>query len=130
MRYRQLINEVIDRNGYFGHIFYSQENAKLALVGTVAKINYVERMDDGGIYVQMEGVSRFFVQKIVAEKPYAKAKVQLFDDYCKDETLASELEKNLLNELRYSVKLLKKLVKIHISIQSICVLCTYFSTTL
>jgi hypothetical protein len=61
MRYRQLLNDVGD-NGVFGHVYYSQENSKIALVGTLARIKKTERLDDGGIYVVMEGIGRFYTR--------------------------------------------------------------------
>lgn len=46
MRYRQLLNDIGD-GGVFGHLYYSQENSKLALVGTLARVVKKERLDDG-----------------------------------------------------------------------------------
>mmetsp|Transcript_20371 Transcript_20371/g.34698 ORF Transcript_20371/g.34698 Transcript_20371/m.34698 type:complete len:358 (-) Transcript_20371:661-1734(-) len=108
MRYRQLINDVGER-GVFGHVYYSQENSKLALVGTLARIKKIERLEDGGIYVYSEGVGRFYLRDIKAEKPYLRARVQIFQDYCENEKIFEPLEENLLNEIRYSVKLMKLL---------------------
>jgi Lon protease-like protein len=93
MRYRQLLNDV-GEGGVFGHVYYSQENSKIALVGTLARIKRTERLDDGGIYVVMEGIGRFYTRDVIAEKPYLKARVQVFKDY---------------SEVRYSVKLMKLL---------------------
>jgi hypothetical protein len=108
MRYRQLINEV-GEGGIFGHVYYSQENSKLALVGTLAKIKRIERLEDGGMYVFSEGVGRFYLRDIKAEKPYLRARVQIFQDYCENEKVMTGLEASLLNEVRYSVKLMKLL---------------------
>lgn len=108
MRYRQLINDV-GENGIFGHVYFSQENSKLALVGTLAKIKKIERLEDGGMYVFSEGAGRFYLRDIRAEKPYFRARVQIFQDYCENESSMEVLEANLLNEVRYSVKLMKML---------------------
>lgn len=108
MRYRQMLNDV-GIGGVFGHIYYSQENSKLALVGTLARIKKTERLDDGGMYVVMEGVGRFYVRDIVSEKPYLKAKVQTFNDWNANEPLLSELEQRVLKEVRLSVKVMKLL---------------------
>jgi hypothetical protein len=108
MRYRQMLND-IGNGGLFGHIFYSQENSKLALVGTLARIKRTERLDDGGMYVVMEGLGRFYVRDIVSEKPYLKARVQTFFDYTQDEALLAQLEDKVLNEVRLSVKVMKLL---------------------
>ena len=108
MRYRQLLNDV-GEGGVFGHVYYSQENSKIALVGTLARIKRMERLDDGGIYVVMEGIGRFYTRDVIAEKPYLKARVQVFKDYTENEQLADVLEQNVLSEVRYSVKLMKLL---------------------
>lgn len=108
MRYRQLLND-IGEGGLFGHVYYSQENSKIALVGTLARVKKTERLDDGGIYVVMEGVGRFYTRDVLAEKPYLKARVQTFKDYTENSALATNLELNVLNEVRYSVKLMKLL---------------------
>jgi hypothetical protein len=108
MRYRQLLNDV-GEGGVFGHVYYSQDNSKIALVGTLTRIKRTERLDDGGIYVVMEGIGRFYTRDVVAEKPYLKARVQIFKDYTENEELADVLEQNVLSEVRYSVKLMSLL---------------------
>jgi hypothetical protein len=108
MRYRQLFNDV-GESGVFGHIYYSQENQKLALVGTLARVKRFERLDDGGMYVVMEGVGRFYIRDIIKEKPYLKARVQLIEDYSEDELSLDSLEQKVLEQLRYSVKIMKLL---------------------
>jgi len=108
MRYRQLLNE-IGNGGTFGHVFFSQDNSKLALVGTLARIKKTERLDDGGIYVVMEGIGRFYIRDIISDKPYLKARVQPFNDYCENEPLMQVLEQKVLKEVRLSVKVMKLL---------------------
>lgn len=108
MRYRQLLYDV-GEDGLFGHIYYSQENQKLALVGTLARVKRTERLDDGGMYALMEGVGRFYVRDIVSEKPYLRAGVQVFEDYVEDPELLEKLEHRVLDEVRYSVKIMKLL---------------------
>ena len=98
MRYRQLLNDV-GEGGYFGHIYYSQENSKLALVGTLTKVKKIDRLDDGGMYVVMQGVGRFFVRDVVAEKPYLKARTQVFSDYSENEQILESLETRVFNEV-------------------------------
>ena len=80
MRYRQLINDVGDK-GVFGHIFYSQSNSKLALVGTLSRIKKIERLEDGGLYVSMEGIGRFYLKEIKAEKPYLRKTLFMLASY-------------------------------------------------
>ena len=108
MRYRQLINDVGD-NGRFGHIYYSQENGKLALVGTLVRLKKIERLEDGGMVIVMEGTDRFYLKDIHAEKPYLKARVHIYNDYCENELQMEELDHELFEKMRYSVKLMKNL---------------------
>ena len=108
MRYRQLLYDIGD-GGIFGHSFYSQDNSKLALVGTLARAKRMERLDDGGIYVVMEGIGRYFVKSVISEKPYLRARVQIFSDYVEDNEKLLGLEQNILDEVRYSVKIMKLL---------------------
>jgi hypothetical protein len=108
LRHRQLINDV-GVNGVFGHVYFSQEHSKLAVVGILARVKRIERLDDGGVYFTSEGIGRFYLRDIRSEKPYLTAKVKLFEDYCLDECLMKSLEKRLLDEVRYSIKLMKLL---------------------
>lgn len=108
MKYRQMVNDV-GEGGVFGYIYYSQDRAKLALVGTLAKIKKIERLEDGGVYVQMVGVGRFYLKDIKTEQPYLRARVQVFYDWFEQESQMVVLEQKLLNEIRLSVKLMQAL---------------------
>ncbi|CAK9252424.1 unnamed protein product [Sphagnum jensenii] len=57
----------------------------------------------------MEGVGRFYVKSVLSEKPYLRARVQRFFDYIEDPALLASLEKQILDEVRYSVKIMKLL---------------------
>jgi len=63
----------------------------------------------GGLYVVMEGIGRFYIKEVVAEKPYLRAKVQVFNDYVENEPILAALEQNVFDEVRYSVKVMKLL---------------------
>lgn len=106
MRHRELFNH-IDVHGIFGQIYVSQEYAKLGLVGTLAKVKKIERCDDGGMYVTVQGIGRFGILDIYAEKPYLQAQVKTFKDYTFQATKTEAFEKILFDEIRYSVKLLQ-----------------------
>ena len=76
MRHRQLLTEVPE-GGTFGLMYYSQEQHKLGLVGTLARIKDRKLLDDGRVVAVIEGVDRFYIEKIVGEKPYIKAQVMM-----------------------------------------------------
>jgi hypothetical protein len=44
---------------------------------------------------------------VIAEKPYLKARVQIFNDYTENESLLATLEQKVMDEVRYSVKIMK-----------------------
>jgi prolipoprotein diacylglyceryltransferase len=52
------------------------------MVGTLARIKKIERLEDGGIYVFSEGIGRFYIKDIKTEKPYLKAGVQVYVCVC------------------------------------------------
>lgn len=108
MRYRQMLNDV-GVNGVFGTVYYAHDTSKSALVGTLAKIKRIDRLEDGGCYATIEGIKRFYLQELIADKPYSKAQVQVFEDYVQNEELVKSLELSLFDELRYSVKMMKML---------------------
>lgn len=108
MKYRQLFNNV-GIGGTFGLVYYSQDYQKIALVGTLAKVTKIERIEEGGMFVTYQGVGRFFVNKVTSEKPYVVAKVKTFMDYSMNPETAETAEISLFNEIRYSVKLFQML---------------------
>jgi len=55
----------------------------------------------------MEGIGRFYIRDVIAEKPYLRCRVQTFKDYSDDDTLLESLEQRLFEEIRYSVKLMR-----------------------
>jgi len=57
----------------------------------------------------MEGIGRFYIKEVVAEKPYLRAKVQVFNDYVENESILAALEQSVFDEVRYSVKVMKLL---------------------
>ena len=73
MRNRHMLNDIGD--GVFGFCYTSQQVQKLGLVGTLARIRQRKILEDGRTFVSMEGIERFFIQEVVSEKPYIKARV-------------------------------------------------------
>ena len=56
------------------------EKKDLEDVGTVAKIIKLIKMPDGGTTVVIQGKSRFFIESIVGEEPYFRAKIKSLVD--------------------------------------------------
>jgi Lon protease-like protein len=104
MRHRQMIYEVGD--GLFGFCYFNQQQQKLALVGTLARIKSRRLMEDGRTFVVMEGVERFYLKQVTSEKPYFKAKVQTFSDYTENVELLDRLERDIFDDVRFNVRLM------------------------
>lgn len=102
MRHRQLLTDVGD--GLFGFCYYSQVQQKLSLVGTLARIKERKLLEDGRTLVLIEGIERFYLEEIVAEKPYFKAKVQPFQDYTENNDILEQLEQAVFDEVRTNVR--------------------------
>lgn len=105
MRYRQLMQDVGD--GVFGFMYYSQQEQKLALVGTLAKVKSRKFLEDGRLYVSVEGISRFYVNEVVSENPYFKAKITPFNDYSDGSDALDVLEGIVFDEVRFNMKLMQ-----------------------
>ena len=102
MKHRQLINDIGD--GYFGFSYFSQQNRKLSLVGTLAKIKERKLLNDGRTFVIVEGVKRFYLTDFVSEKPYVKARVHTFADVSERPDLLDDLEQKIFLEVRMNIK--------------------------
>ena len=105
MRYRQMMQDV--GNGVFGFTYYSQTEQKLALVGTLARVKTRKFLDDGRLYVSIEGISRFYINEVVSEAPYLKAKVTPFSDTAETGPGLDLLERIVFDEVRINVKLMQ-----------------------
>ena len=106
MKHRMLLNE----GGVFGFTYYSNTQSKLALVGTLARVKERRIQDDGRAFVVVEGLSRFYIDEVVSENPYLKARVQLFTDYTETTgAVLDDLENKLLRELRANMRMVEKL---------------------
>lgn len=108
MKHRQLLNNVGD--GVFGFSYLSQQQQKLSLVGTLARIQSRKILEDGRSFVVVEGLERFYIQEIITDKPYLTAKIQTFKDYTEESAdLLDKLENEIFNDVRCNVKLMQLL---------------------
>ena len=107
MQNRMLFNDVGD--GVFGLVYLNTNAQKVALVGTLARVKHRKLLEDGRSCLVIEGIGRFFLKEVVADKPYLKAKVQTFNDYTESENTLDELESKIFDEVRFNVKVLYNL---------------------
>jgi len=107
MKHRALFNN-LPPGALFGFVYYSTQAQKLALVGTLARIKSRKLLDDGRSFVVIEGMERFHIQEFITERPYLKAKVQVYRDHseCSDEEL-DVLEDRIFTELRSNMRLME-----------------------
>ncbi len=81
-RYRQMIGECIDSNAPFGVVLIkkgSEVGGSTAVhpIGTLAKIEQVDRLDDGTINILVVGEHRFVITEVVKQTPFMSGRVSL-----------------------------------------------------
>jgi Lon protease-like protein len=54
----------------------------------------------------IEGVERFYLEEIISEKPYIKARVQPFQDYSENADVLDQLEQAVFDEVRTNVQVI------------------------
>jgi Lon protease-like protein len=111
MKHRMLlsdVNDMPDEGGLFGFSYYSASQQKIALIGTLAKVTNRKLLDDGRVFVTVEGVKKFYIEEFTAENPYLKARVRLLNDYTEfqDSSELDALEEAVFTELRTNMNLM------------------------
>ena len=74
-RYRRLMADCLDDDGSFGVVLIARGpevggGDERVAVGTVARVDHVDRLDDGRMLVMARGVSRISVDRWLGESPY------------------------------------------------------------
>ena len=107
MKHRQLLND-LPSGGVFGFVYFSTSQQKLGLVGTLARIKDRKLLEDGRVFVTVEGIDRFYLSEFYSEKPYLKARVKVLSDYSliEDHDL-DNIEVSVFEELRTNLKLME-----------------------
>ena len=81
----------------------------IGMVGTLAKIKSQKLFDDGRVYALIEGTERFYIEEIISERPYIKARIRTFKDYTESPILLNKLERNVYDEISCNFKYLELL---------------------
>ncbi len=81
-RYRLMVRVCLEGDSTFGIVLIKSgsevgEPAEPHPVGTAARIEDVNRMDDGRMLLVVRGVERFSIRRIVRQQPYIEADVRL-----------------------------------------------------
>lgn len=108
MRYRLMVNTVMDGDGMFGVLNVSRSTNKAAKIGGCAKIVQCDKLPDGRMNILTIGQERFRVREYIQEKPYLIASVEFIEDSDVERDLsnkAQEVEELLRNVFRLSGKI-------------------------
>ena len=95
-RYRLMVKVCLEGDSTFGIALIRSgsevgEPAEPQPIGTVARIEDVNRMDDGRMLLVVRGVERFAILRIAQQKPYVEADVRLLGGEPDDAPVAPEL---------------------------------------
>lgn len=113
MRYREMINRCIDERLPFGVVLIKdgQEVGEAAvphLIGTLARILRIERLDDGCMNITTIGVERFQIEQIHQRHSYLTATVHTMPTLNGSTKVATELAQKMRPRLHEYVELLSK----------------------
>ena len=95
-RYRLMVRVCLEGDSTFGIVLIKSgsevgEPAEPHPVGTAARIEDVNRMDDGRMLLVVKGVERFAIQRIVRQQPYIEADVRLLGAEPDDGPVAADV---------------------------------------
>jgi Lon protease-like protein len=83
-RYRFMMNECIDQKTPFGIVLVRPNSEHLKeepySVGTIAKIEVLDRLEDGRINLIARGLQRFRILELHRHKPYLSGLVEILED--------------------------------------------------
>ncbi len=108
LRYRMLMNTILQGDRRFGILMIDPTSGEIAKVGCCAEIIHYQRMPDGRLKVMTLGQQRFRVLDYVRETPYRVGLVEWIEDEPVEENLvplAAEVDRLLRDVVRLSAKL-------------------------
>jgi ATP-dependent Lon protease len=108
MRYRQMIQTILDGDRCFGILMWDSASKETARVGCATEISKVDQLPDGRMNILTRGFRRFRVLEFTKRKPYLVGLVEWLKDDKPDRDLSGLREDalRLLNDVaRLSSKL-------------------------
>ncbi len=108
LRYRMLMNTVLQGDRRFGILMIDPATGEIAKVGCCAEIIHYQRMPDDRMKIMTLGQQRFRVLNYVRETPYRVGLVEWIEDVPAEENLeplATEVDRLLRDVVRLSAKL-------------------------
>jgi ATP-dependent Lon protease len=109
LRYRIMMNTILQSDRRFGVLMVDPANGKVANVGCCAEIIDFNRLPDDRMKVATLGQQRFRVLEYVREKPYYVGLVEWIEDQPTDKdlrVLSTEVDQLLRDVVRLSAKLM------------------------
>lgn len=101
-RYRLMINECNEQKTPFGIVLVQPDSKHLIEepypIGTMAKIELLDRLDDGCMNLIARGLQRFRILELDRQKPYLSGHVEVYEDRAEPED-AQTTYANQANEL-------------------------------
>lgn len=108
LRYRMLMNTILQGDRRFGVLMIDPATGEIAKVGCCAEIIHYQRMPDDRMKIMTLGQQRFRVLNYVRETPYRVGLVEWIEDAPAEESLeplATEVDRLLRDVVRLSAKL-------------------------
>ena len=105
MKYRQLLSDTGESS--FGISFYSQAMQRVGLVGTLVKVKSQKLFEDGRVLALVQGTERYYIEEVISERPYIKARVRVFKDYNEYPKLLQQKEQEVFDDVRCNFKYLE-----------------------
>jgi ATP-dependent Lon protease len=108
LRYRMLMNTILQGDRRFGILMIDPISGEIAKVGCCAEVIHYERLPDDRMKITTIGQQRFRVLDYVRETPYRVGLVEWIEDEPVEESLeplAAEVDRLLRDVVRLSAKL-------------------------
>lgn len=108
LRYRMLMNTILQGDRRFGVLMIDPNSGEIAKVGCCAEVIHYQRMPDDRMKIMTLGQQRFRVLDYVRETPYRVGLVEWIEDEPVEESLeplAAEVDRLLRDVVRLSAKL-------------------------
>lgn len=114
-RYREMLEEVIEGDGYFGVglLRAGREVGGPSIphdIGTIVRVSEVTKLPDGSSMVLAQGGPRFRIRAILSAMPLVRADVELLDDRERDDGEHSDGVGMARSELRELMRLVLKTI--------------------
>ena len=109
MKYRTMMFDCANADDMFGY-FYTDGSGRIGLVGTLCKIVDRRLLEDGRQIIQIEGVGRCKIRRILKTLPYVQAEVEplVVDDAPSGgEAAATKLEIEVWDAVKYYMRLMR-----------------------